>query len=64
MGTQKNLLTRPLWIVVRFTVHPYRALVCSKQPIYFAERNCGTDGAAEAVVNSANTMSVTALEGR
>lgn len=35
-----------------------------KHPIYFAERNYGTDGAAEAVVNSANTMSVTALEGR
>ena len=35
-----------------------------KQPIYFAERNYGTDGAAEAIVNSANTMSVTTLEGR
>ncbi|XP_066383951.1 G-type lectin S-receptor-like serine/threonine-protein kinase B120 [Miscanthus floridulus] len=35
-----------------------------KQPIYFAERNYGTDGAAEAIVNSANTTCVTALEGR
>ncbi|KAG0548909.1 hypothetical protein BDA96_01G208200 [Sorghum bicolor] len=35
-----------------------------KLPTYFAERNHGTDGAAEAVVNSANSMSVTELEGR
>jgi hypothetical protein len=35
-----------------------------KLPTYFAERNHGTDGAAEVVVNSANSMSVTELEGR
>lgn len=35
-----------------------------KQPIYFAERNYETYGEVEAIVNSANTMSTTVLEGR
>ncbi|KAM3223695.1 hypothetical protein ACQJBY_057199 [Aegilops geniculata] len=35
-----------------------------KEPVYFAEDNYGTDGAAENAVVSKNNMSVTALEGR
>nr|CAB3494219.1 unnamed protein product [Digitaria exilis] len=35
-----------------------------KQPIYFAERNYGTFGEVEAIMNSANTVSTTVLEGR
>jgi len=35
-----------------------------KQPVYFKERNCGTYGASDTIVNSVNTMSITVLEGR
>ncbi|KAI4983072.1 hypothetical protein ZWY2020_023564 [Hordeum vulgare] len=35
-----------------------------KEPMYFAENNYGADGEAENTVNSANTMSITALKGR
>ena len=40
------------------------SLPTPKQPIYFKERNCGTYGASDTIVNSVNTMSITVLEGR
>lgn len=62
---QDNPNARPLMSsIVSILENGDTSLPPPKQPIYFAERNHGTDGAAEAIANSANTMSVTALEGR
>lgn len=62
---QDNPNARPLMSSIVSTLeNGDTSLPPPKQPIYFAERNHGTDGAAEAIANSANTMSVTALEGR
>lgn len=62
---QDNPNARPLMSsIVPILENGGTSLPPPKQPIYFAERNYRTDGAAEDIVNSANTMSVTALEGR
>ena len=50
--------------IVSFLENGDISLPTPKEPMYFAEDNYGTDGAAENAVNSKNNMSVTAIEGR
>ncbi|PUZ38317.1 hypothetical protein GQ55_9G186800 [Panicum hallii var. hallii] len=62
---QDNPNARPLTSsIVSFLENGDISLPPPKQPVYFKERNCGTYGASETIVNSANTMSITVLEGR
>ncbi|WVZ59560.1 hypothetical protein U9M48_009685 [Paspalum notatum var. saurae] len=62
---QDNPNSRPLMSsVVSILENGDTSLPPPKQPIYFAERNNGPYEAAEAPVDSANTMSITELEGR
>jgi hypothetical protein len=63
---QNNPNARPLTSsIVSILENRDTSLPPPKQPIYFAERDHGTHEAAkEAIVNSANTMSITVLEGR
>ncbi|KAJ1294876.1 hypothetical protein BS78_01G179900 [Paspalum vaginatum] len=62
---QDNPNARPLMsAVVSILENGDTSLPPPKQPIYFAERNNGSYEAAEAPVDSANTMSITELEGR
>lgn len=56
---------RPLMSsIVSFLENGDISLPTPKEPMYFVENNYGADGAAENTVNSANTMSITVLEGR
>ncbi|KAI4972335.1 hypothetical protein ZWY2020_003260 [Hordeum vulgare] len=56
---------RPLMLsIVSFLENGDISLPTPKEPMYFVENNYGADGAAENTVNSANTMSITVLEGR
>ncbi|KAK1609213.1 hypothetical protein QYE76_032886 [Lolium multiflorum] len=50
--------------IVSFLENGDISLPHPKQPIYFAEKNYETDGAAQDTANSANNMSITVLEGR
>ncbi|KAM3245175.1 hypothetical protein ACQJBY_056482 [Aegilops geniculata] len=50
--------------IVSFLENGDISLPTPKEPMYFAEDNYGTDGAAENTVKSANNMSITVLEGR
>ena len=56
---------RPLMSsVLSFLENGDISLLPPKEPMYFAEDNYGTDGAAENTVKSANNMSITVLDGR
>ncbi|CAN6287755.1 unnamed protein product [Urochloa humidicola] len=62
---QDNPNARPLTSsIVSILENGDTSLPPPKQPLYFSERNHGTYGTAEAIVNSTNTMSITVLEGR
>ncbi|XP_044421673.1 G-type lectin S-receptor-like serine/threonine-protein kinase B120 isoform X3 [Triticum aestivum] len=50
--------------IVSFLENGDISLPTPKEPMYFAEDNYGTDGAAENTAKSANNMSITVLEGR
>ncbi|XP_048550303.1 G-type lectin S-receptor-like serine/threonine-protein kinase B120 isoform X3 [Triticum urartu] len=50
--------------IVSFLDNGDISLPTPKEPMYFAEDNYGTDGAAENTAKSANNMSITVLEGR
>ncbi|CAN6282512.1 unnamed protein product [Urochloa humidicola] len=62
---QDNPNARPLTSsIVSILENGDTSLPPPNQPLYFSGRNYGTYGAAEAIVNSTNTMSITVLEGR
>uniref|UniRef100_A0A8I6X950 Protein kinase domain-containing protein n=1 Tax=Hordeum vulgare subsp. vulgare TaxID=112509 RepID=A0A8I6X950_HORVV len=62
---QGNPNARPLMLsIVSFLENGDISLPTPKETMYFVENNYGADGAAENTVNSANTMSITVLEGR
>ena len=62
---QNSPNARPLMSeIVSFLENGDIPLPHPKQPIYYAEKNYETDGAAHDTVSYANNMSITVLEGR